>query len=110
MNAAPSAASIVNTFPSSLPRRASPAAPAPAVRSPLEGRDPSPTVIEAANAAIAAVRAAHSCLPGRLVSGVLSAAPRDVWLRYYALNNPRGESARQWLYRATASPALVELS
>ena len=70
----------------------------------------SPRLIDAAGEAIAAVRSACPRLRGRFVTGVLSSAPRDIWLRYYPLGASKGdEPSREWLFRAGAAPALVEL-
>jgi hypothetical protein len=69
----------------------------------------SPRITAAVRAALAAVRRAHPRLRGRFVASWLPCAPRSVWLRYYTPSNSTGEATLQWLYRADADPALVEL-
>ena len=64
----------------------------------------------AVRAALGCVRRSHPHLRGRFVAGWLGTAPRDVWLRYYTPGARAGdEAAQEWLYRADATPALVEL-
>lgn len=79
---------------------------------PLEGVWPverSPILLDEARSALAAVRVAHPRLAGELRAGLLGAAPRDIWVRYYTPGNARRQPVRQWLYRGDATPALVEL-
>lgn len=56
--------------------------------------------------ALRAVREAFPRLRGTFSAGRLTETPRDVHITYAS---PSGELARQWLYRADASPTLIEL-